>query len=83
VKQYSENPRYRSALSETRARCTTRPEDTGHSAHAPKIGDYRSPGLAGREAPELVAAVVHDRCPVGEQQMVEVNLGGEPGEAIA
>jgi hypothetical protein len=39
--------------------------------------------LSGRdEAPELLAAVADDRCPVGEQEMVEVNLGGEPREAV-
>jgi hypothetical protein len=37
----------------------------------------------GGEAPELLAAVSDDRCPVGEQEMVEVNLRGEPREAVA
>jgi hypothetical protein len=37
----------------------------------------------GGEAPELLAAVADDRCPVGEQDMVEVNLRGEPREAVA
>jgi hypothetical protein len=39
--------------------------------------------LADGEAPELVAAVADDWCPVGEQEMVEVNLRGEPCEAVA
>jgi hypothetical protein len=32
---------------------------------------------------ELLAAVAKDRRPVGEQQMVEVDLGDAPHEAVA
>jgi hypothetical protein len=39
--------------------------------------------LTGGEAAELLAAVAEDRRPVGEQEMVEVDLGGEPREAVA
>jgi hypothetical protein len=85
LKQPTRPTRFRSTLSETLSaldNVSGKRRFTPPPTHA-MMRQYRSPRLAGDEAPELLAAVVEDRCPVGKEQMVEVNLGGEPSEAFA
>jgi hypothetical protein len=64
-------------------RCAMRDEQHSGTICTYRERARRGVALAGGEAPELLAALADDRCPVGEQEMIELNLRGEPCEAVA
>jgi hypothetical protein len=77
-----EHERTLATLAPDRRRAMRDEQHSGDHLYSSRAG-ARGVALAGGEAPELLAAVADDRCPVGEQEMIELNLRGEPCEAVA